>query len=292
MTETTPSSLLDRYDVAGGSVAGTSHTKPLMPGTTNNQDALWIRRSDNLLVGVVCDGCGSGKRSEFGAMLGVRLITNEILSQFVYDPQIFPEWDLLTECVTNSLEEQLALLIGESDPLLPLDHVDSWRRDQGIIDSLLFTVMGFVMTPEKTWIFGLGDGVWAINGEVNVIPPFPGNAPPYLGYRLIKENKDAYRLRPLAEIPTAEVESLLVGSDGVGDLADLTATTLPGELETVGPLDQFWSPAAVSNQAWIQRRLNLINRYRVSVDWDARKIRHEVGHLPDDTTLIALRRKN
>lgn len=292
MTEILPDSLLDRYRVAGGSIAGTSHTKPLMPGTSNNQDALWVTRSPGLLIGVVCDGCGSGKRSEFGAMLGVRLIANEILSQVTYDPEIFPNWDLLTDSVVNSLEDQVNLLIGLPNILVPLGQVgDRLRETAEIVESLLFTVMGFVVTEEKTWIFGLGDGVWALNGEITEIPPFPFNAPPYLAYRLTERDRDHYTLRPLAEIPTPEVESLLIGTDGVGDLMAEAGNTLPGEWETIGPLDQFWSEAALANPVWIQRRLNLINRHRVTVDWDARKIRHEVGRLPDDTTLISLRRK-
>ena len=45
---------------------------------------------------------------------------------------------------------------------------------------------------------GLGDGVFAVDGVVQVIGPFPENAPPYLGYRLVAPHLvDGALLQPL-----------------------------------------------------------------------------------------------
>src|SRR4029453_19002579 len=58
------------FEIAGGSVTGHAH----VAAGRNNQDAFcWASGADGL-VAVVCDGCGSGPRSEVGAQIGARLL--------------------------------------------------------------------------------------------------------------------------------------------------------------------------------------------------------------------------
>ncbi len=54
------------FEVAAGSVTGRSHVL----GGKPNQDAFAFRAADHGLVGVVCDGCGSGAHNEVGAAGG------------------------------------------------------------------------------------------------------------------------------------------------------------------------------------------------------------------------------
>src|SRR5690349_6721945 len=63
-----------KIDIAGGSVVGRAHRR-LGRG---NQDAFAWRRTTRGAVAAICDGCGSGARSEVGAALGARLWTTAL----------------------------------------------------------------------------------------------------------------------------------------------------------------------------------------------------------------------
>jgi hypothetical protein len=142
----------------------------------------------------------------------------------------------------------------------------------------LFTVVGAVVTERLGVVFAVGDGVIAVNGEARVLS-FPGNAPPYLGYGLLGPGP-AFVV--LAERPTAEVDSILIGTDG---LASLMGAEAP-------PLRRFWTDDLYfRNPAALTRRLTVANRPQARIDWDRRRVERTPGLLPDDTSLIVLRRR-
>ena len=94
-----------------------------------------------------------------------------------------------------------------------------------------------------------------------------------------------------AQLPTAEVENLLIGTDGVNDLIAAQAKCLPSKEETVGYLSQFWQDDRYfRNPDMIRRRLSLINRQTIKPDWQNQRLRQQQGLLPDDTTLLVLRK--
>lgn len=146
----------------------------------------------------------------------------------------------------------------------------------------LFTITGVVLLPDVVF-FGLGDGVTAINGDIWSWS-FTGNAPPYLGYQLLDTDlaPDELRIRVRHTIAPHELDSFLIGCDGVGDFQRVgnECRMLPGMAARVGPLSQFWSEDSYfTNPAAISRRLKVIAR-----DWPLRDPEH--GLLPDDTTII------
>src|SRR5262249_47039977 len=112
-------------------------------------------------------------------------------------------------------------------------------------DYLLFTVVGALVTPWRTFCFSLGDGVMVVNGDLIPLGPFPDNAPPYLAYALL----DAQDCRPSAGarelqmqriLPTTAVQSIVLGTDGLEVLLHGEARLIPGKPVAVGPLCQFW----------------------------------------------------
>ncbi|MFN7134981.1 MAG: hypothetical protein ACK4N5_23095, partial [Myxococcales bacterium] len=113
-------------------------------------------------------------------------------------------------------------------------------------------------------------GVLVVNGEKTALGPYPDNAPPYLGYALLAPEAPGFRFRVHGPWPTAQVEALLIGTDGAE------------ELEQHGhPLSQFWEDErCFGNRDGLRRKLAVLNRARA-------------GHAPplaDDTTLVVLRR--
>jgi len=69
--------------------------------------------------------------------------------------------------------------------------------------------------------------------------------------------------------------------------------TIPGRSEIVGPISQFWGEDRYfENPDGVRRRLALINNEHQTIDWRKQTIERTAGRLPDDTTLIVIRRKH
>lgn len=250
------------FELAAATVQGREHAR----AGRNNQDAFWARASEHGLAAVVTDGCGSGAQSELGAQLGARRVVEGALA-------------LLGRRVPAASPGFLPLL--GADVLCFLQALSRELGERAIGEALLFTVVGAVVTPEHTLVFSAGDGLWALNGEVHRLGPFPNNAPPYLAYGLLKPGAVSLKAQVLR--PTTEVDSLLLGTDGVSDLAGLAE---------VGPLSQFWSEERYfANPDALRRRLALLNRESVRADFPARRLERVPGLLADDTTLVVLRRQ-
>ncbi len=247
------------FDIAAASVLGREHAR----AGRNNQDALCVRGSEHGLVAVVADGCGSQPCSELGAQLGARRLAQAALVRLAEGERVDEDSFL------PGLREDVLCLLGELRGELGRDAVGDF----------LFTVVGAVVTPSRTLVFSAGDGVWALNGEVHPLGPFPGNAPPYLAYALLRG--EDVTLAPLALVPTEDVHALLLGTDGAADLARLA-----------GPLSQFWTEDRYfSNPDALRRKLALLNRESVRADFAAHRLVRTPGLLPDDTTLVVLRRR-
>lgn len=282
------------FEIAGGSVAGRDHVK----AGKNGHDAYgWYLGSD-CLVAVVTDGCGSGKHSEVGAKLAVPLLINSIRYHLEHS---------LEQPLTSALETQF----GEENPtssfwervrsdvlaqirVLALAMGGSFSRT--VSDYFLFTVLGALITPVGTCLFSIGDGRIELNGEVIPLGPFPDNEPPYLTYALVEtslSSQDPGALKfQTRVIPTQELQTLLIATDGGNDLAASAGKHLPGKDELIGPLSQFLATDLFYvNPDAIRRRLMMANREIIRPDWGNQRMRKEVGHLPDDTTIVAIRRR-
>ena len=258
------------FDIAAASVQGREHAR----AGRNNQDALCLRVSEHGLVAVVADGCGSQPCSELGAQLGVRRLARAA-------QQRLEEGERVDEATfLPGLREDVLCLLGELRGELGRDALGDF----------LFTLVGAVVTPSKTLIFSAGDGVWALNGEVHPLGPFPGNAPPYLAYAML--GGADVSLTAQALVPTQDVHALMLGTDGVVDLARLASAQVPEKDEPVGPLSQFWTDDRYfANPDALRRRLTLINRESVRADFESRRLVRTPGLLPDDTTVVVLRRR-
>lgn len=258
------------FDVAAASVQGREHAR----AGRNNQDALCVRASEHGLVAVVADGCGSQPCSELGAQLGVRRVVQAALTRLAEGERV----------------DEAGFLPGLREDVLCLLSELRGELGRDTLGDFLFTVVGAVVTPSHTLVFSAGDGVWSLNGEVHPLGPFPGNAPPYLAYALLRGDET-----PLAEralVPTQDVHALMLGTDGVADLAKLADTRLPEREESVGPLSQYWTDDRYfTNPDALRRRLAMLNRESVRADFAAHRLVRTPGLLPDDTTLVVLRRR-
>lgn len=275
------------FGFAGGSVVGRSHR---LAGK-NNQDACCCLCEKEWTIAVVCDGCSSGEHSEVGAQIGARLIAQMLagairreLHRGKPEDSSHGDMEALLEHVRRSVLMRL----------LPLAKSMGGSLSWTINNYFLFTVVGALLTPSGGIFFSLGDGVIVVNEEVIVLGPFPANAPPYLGYGLLEGNRtgqpDSLCFQVNRVLALRELRSFLIGTDGVQDLMKAASRPLPGKVESVGSLKQFWRDEHYFlNPDMVRRRLAGINRdVATCVDGSMRK---EAGLLTDDTTLIVGRRR-
>jgi hypothetical protein len=275
------------FQIAAGSTVGTEHLRI----KKNNQDAFFYLTSPDTIIGVVCDGCGSQSHSEVGAKLGASLLASSLQHYL--------------QLSGKDVNFERCLQLAQADVLAHLRTMVSKMATSHtgytplVCNYFLFTVIGFVITEDTTWIFSLGDGVTYLNGEAR-IQEFEGNAPPYLGYNLLPshhltqfETGEPHQLdiRVNVELPTDELRSLMVGTDGAVQLAQIRDEFFPGKRKIIGPISQFWEKDKFfKNKDMIRRTLFMTNMEMVQPNWETRSLKKIPGLLEDDTTLIVVRR--
>ena len=270
----------------------------------NNQDAFAIRRTPEFIAAFVNDGCGSGKRSEVGAWIAANALADGIAVRYFRRRGLSdnrPNWirdpsqamELALEDIRKDVLAQIRLLANSF----------GGSFSQTINDYFLFTTVGILITPEITQIVAIGDGMYALepldtvfisDPKLHNLGPFPGNMPPYMAYDLVDTSIDPelIKFHVVASIPTPDFGTALIGSDGVEDLDRIAKQKIPGSKEDVGSLWQFWDDEYFSNPDALGRRLRRCNS-------EVKRLNHETGRivthnrlLPDDTTLISVRRSS
>lgn len=274
---------IPQYTSITGSVPGTSHIARMK----NNQDAMRLYTDNEIIIAVVSDGCSASNEkniahyNEVGSHILSNLCIKTILTHIRHYGFEVLKWQYFWDRVTSDILAHVKTIATSMDD------------DFAAIARTYFqaTLMGYIITPEKTIVFGCGDGMYAINGEIKIVTPtVEGNYPPYIIYSLIGSsvysfNDNAIRLQQFDEIDTAQLEHICVGTDGVVDLINAESKNIPGQNATIGRLENIWTEKTyITNPFWLQNRLSLYNTVKIKRDGD--NIVTHKGILPDDTTLI------
>ena len=276
-----------QFSIAGGSVPGTDHTMPGRPGWKNNQDAYVTHSDEEITIGIIADGCGSvdAYASEVGAHVGVNLLMHAIITQYKRYPftLVGKSEPLFFKRVREDMLAHLRVLaLGMGDSMSNL-----------VRDYFSFTLVGFMVTKNKTYVFVIGDGYTAVNDNLVTWGPFANNAPPYPSLVLTNSSissREDLEFKVL-EYDTDEVKHLLIASDGLWSVISSENERIPGQERFVGPISQFWEEDIFfKNSDAVRGRLALMNRERAVLDTGYKHPRIAHGLLKDDTTLIVLRR--
>jgi hypothetical protein len=272
------------FECATGSVMGTYHSRT----NKNNQDSFFYIEHNEFIIGVICDGCGSGKYSEVGANMGGPALAWELGVSGIHKAgnDIEKINDVLERVrkLTVSRLATCAFHIG-----IPI--IESVR------EYFLFTIIAFIISREYTYVISIGDGSYALNQKLITIGPFKNNAPPYIAYDLVSDHLQGITEEELSfvvneVIPTPEVKNIVLATDGIDDLIKAEDKKIPGKEELVGPVSQFWNnDLFFKNHAALERRLCLINRTTNRINRRTNALQVERGCLTDDTTLVVIRRK-
>ena len=322
-----------QFELAAGSVPGRRHTGcGNLLGGKNNQDAIGFYTNDDCIIATVHDGCGSTPYAEFGARLSANIVPLAILEamrahgiknigqqQFWCDVRrtALKRMMLVAElCCPDNVIERNAEPCRDSarkgDPqdaqVLPNHEAQASclpAKGEFARTHLLSTILGVVISQEASVVFGIGDGVFAINGKITSIGPFQDNAPDYLCRSLISP-VEAPEFVLHAKIRTDKLQSIILGTDGVQDLIAAEEKRIPGKLRTVGSIrdlmqQDFLYSSLTSDGAYSHgRQLDSLTGWLRQVNSEVTKISHddennavikrEEGLLPDDTSLLILRR--
>jgi nitrate reductase NapE component len=280
--------MLNQFEIANGQIIGRRHRQT----GQNNQDAMYWHSDERALIGIVCDGCGSHPHTEVGAQISARIVAAEIGRMLAVATNLDTDETWAAPEIWENIRLNTLAQINRFVQVLGND------RQQIIRDYFLFTVVGFLITPVQTVAFAGGDGLIIINNTEITLGPFPNNAPPYIAYELVDTvNQKDTAFKICESIPTADLDRILIGTDGVIDLQNAEYKNLPGKNTPVGPLRQFVDENLFfQNPDLLRRRLTLINRDTVRYIRNGQghitDIKKEYGLLPDDTTVIAVRRKS
>jgi hypothetical protein len=269
------------FEVAAGTVVGRHHVRL----GVNNQDGYYLTSTEEATIAIVCDGCSSGVHSEVGAKVGARLV-GEAIRRSLFEGEAIVEPEKCLELVRQNVLENIktmAIAMGGNTNEIPPKILQHY---------FLFTIVGVWIARSGIVTFSLGDGLLIVNDRPTQIGPFANNAPPYLVYDFLDSNSDRWKFTIHDRLNLEDLNSILIGTDGVNDLMKLAHCPFPGKPDLIGDIRQFWTQDRYfQNPDTIRRQLSLINREIHKPNWEHRQMLKETGLLPDDTTLIVIRKR-
>ncbi|MDD5649356.1 MAG: protein phosphatase 2C domain-containing protein [Candidatus Nanoarchaeia archaeon] len=183
----------------------------------NRQDFLHTYQSDELIVGVVCDGCGESKYSEVGAALIGTFIVNYLKSfngiinfNHIKGFKEILEYDLT--CFLNNIEN-----------LVFFNDNCEKEKISFIKEFLLSTCLFCILTKDSVIIANCGDGIIIINDEIKIIDQY--SIPEYIAYKIVP--KEALEKTPselsffnIQVFDCKDINKIVIGSDGIQPLID------------------------------------------------------------------------
>lgn len=188
-----------------GQIIGRNH----MQRQQNCQDGLTVIETESLAVGVICDGCGSGSRSEVGAILASSFLAQEAAKALENSTPLSE----LAVYLYDSLRAMLSQFIAVMQP----DDVSAFVQEH-----LLFTVLGFALHKETevALIWAAGDG-WILTDD-QFQHRDQQNTPEYPAYALLPHSS-LRRLHTELAFEVIEVphnwKRFAIASDGLEDTA-------------------------------------------------------------------------
>lgn len=176
---------------------------------TNNQDAVLHGAVGDYTFGVICDGCSEGAYSEVGAWLGANFIYHSLRQRLARAAYV-------CDVPIATFHKLKMALDTYTEAMLPAYSGQEKERAQFVRDHLLFTVLGFIQSPDAVLFFWAGDGTIWHNDDTRLLKQ--DDRPTYLGYSLVHEAHLSADIHiPTAfeifEVPTDGLARFAIGSD-------------------------------------------------------------------------------
>lgn len=142
--------------IKGGTVMGRIH----LANRINKQDNIVFKSFGANAVGVVCDGAGSSHYSEVGSYLAAHYLVNNIIDMMKREMTIT---DTLNRVYHDLWSNFMSSIVDQifSDPKSDTEEMNAF-----VDQTFLHTVVGFIYTPNETYLFLAGDGQFVIDDTV------------------------------------------------------------------------------------------------------------------------------
>jgi Protein phosphatase 2C len=257
-------------NVAAAAVTGASHLRL----GRNGQDAVASWSDGARGVVVVCDGCGSGARSELGAIYTARALVAALVRQLRGGASAGERatWDAARAEVVAGLRGVLASWRAERE-----DAEDTAARDAALIEQhLLCTVVAAARCERAAAVWAIGDGAFVLGGELTELGPFADNAPPYLAYDLLDDARPAHFAERALDGGDLVEGHLLVATDGAAALGEAL-------------VELARTPRFVEHPDALRRHLATLARAGERIVWSERRVERTAARLQDDAAVGLLR---
>lgn len=198
-----------------GTAIGSAHARQ----GANSQDAVrWAdgnqftssamsAATGRVIAGAVCDGVGSYGHSEVGAKICAAAACTVARDAALYQRRATPQRvAAAVEKATEKVLRQVAMMVGAG-----------WE------DFVHCTLLLLVCTPSWIAAWHCGDGAWAVNDapltHLDDLAAQPKPRTPVQAWDSTASRPMVGWLRPLFEMPTREVKSAVIATDGARYLA-------------------------------------------------------------------------
>lgn len=199
-----------------GTAIGSAHSRQ----GANSQDAVrWAdgnqfnsssmtAATGRIIAGAVCDGVGSYGHSEVGAKICAAAACTVARDAALYQRRATPaRVAAAVEKATEKALRQVAMMVG-----------GGWE------DFVHCTLLLLVCTPSWTAAWHCGDGAWAVNdAPLVMLDDLSAQPKPRTPAQAWEDHEAGHPLqgwlRPLFELPTREVKSAVIATDGARYLA-------------------------------------------------------------------------
>lgn len=236
------------FSYTKGSIIGSTHRNNFK----NNQDFHWTISDESSIIAIAADGCGSGAHSEVGVGMVVPTLAYKIQHHISHGTAI-------EEAIQSSLNTIQDFIRSNAVAMK-----SGLSLAETIENFFLFTIMGAIVTEKETVVFSIGDGVYAVNGSVHVIDQ--NNAPNYLSYSILKNTVPEFVIN--VKMPTETVESIIIASDGAGDIIKNQDQQIKVglQMKQVGNLNQFIEGDMRGSSIRMTKHLNVLSKQNMVTD--------------------------
>lgn len=178
----------------------------------SNQDAINIIIEDDLMIGVLCDGCTNNhqenlagvSQNQVGANLLSQIVANLCYENMIKRTQRKVNLNVFTKWLTRETKQQLKTIIKA---VKVKDH----QKLPFVCNTLLATVTGFVIRKKEFFIFHCGDGIAQVNNKYFDLSFDSGR---YLTSFANKKPTNSANFKIISKGFTKDLNHLYIASDG------------------------------------------------------------------------------
>lgn len=178
----------------------------------SNQDAINIIIDDELIIGVLCDGCTNNhqdnvagfSQNQVGANLLSQMVANLCYENMIRRTHRKVNLQVFTKWLTSETKQRLKMITKSI-------KVKDAQKLSFVCNTLLATITGFVIRKKEYFIFHCGDGVAQVNNK-HIDLSFDSGK--YLNFLEDENHTNKSHFKIISKGRTKDLNHLYIASDG------------------------------------------------------------------------------